>query len=98
VHKGFLTAMTITEIASVHVVDPALVPNPNWLRPGVPDVEQQAFGDALLAQHKFVLIPSAVSSHSWNLIFVGATAMEAYVFRSQELLALDTRLHPPATP
>jgi RES domain-containing protein len=107
VHKGFkvldtlphaLTAMTITETTSVHIVDPASVPNPNWLRPGIPGAGQQALGDALLAQHKFVMIPSAVSAHSWTLIFVGATAIGAYVLRSQELLALDTRLHPPAMP
>ena len=43
VHKGFkaldtvahvLTAMTITASSSVHIVDS--VPNPNWLRPGIP--------------------------------------------------------------
>lgn len=83
VHKGFkaldtvthiLTAMTIAEPPGVHVVHPVSVPNPNWLRPGIPGAGQQAFGDALLARHKFILIPSAVSSHSWNLIFVSTTA------------------------
>src|ERR1700726_2152868 len=42
VHKGFkaldmvahvLTAVTIANPAAVHVVDPASLPNPNWLRP-----------------------------------------------------------------
>ena len=56
---------------------------------------QQAFGDALLARHPFVLIPSAVSSHSWNLIFVAAVAAGKYAVRLQERFALDTRLHPP---
>jgi RES domain-containing protein len=107
VHKGFkaldtvphvLTAVTITEPSSVHVVESAAVPNPNWLRPGIPSAGQQAFGDALLIRHKFVLIPSAVSTHSWNLIFVGATAAGAYALRSQEPFALDTRLHPPPNP
>src|SRR3989442_2710137 len=104
VHKGFkaldtvehvLTAATITDLSSVHVVDPASIPNPNWLRPGIPSAGQQAFGDALLARHKFILIPSVVSTHSWNVIFVGAAAAGAYVLRTQELFALDTRLHPP---
>jgi len=103
VHKGFraldtvphvLTAVTVVEPASVHVVEPTSVPNPNWLRPGIPGAGQQAFGDALLARHKFILIPSAVSTHSWNLIFVGAIAAGAYALRSQERFALDTRLHP----
>jgi RES domain-containing protein len=107
VHKGFkaldtvphmLTAVTITEPANVHVVDSASVPNPNWLRPGIPGAGQQTFGDALLTRYKFVLIPSAVSNHSWNLIFVGAIAAGAYALRSQERFALDTRLHPPRKP
>lgn len=103
VHKGFkaldtvphvLTAITIAEPSRVHIVHPSSVPNPNWLRPGFPGAGQQAFGDALLARHKFVLIPSAVSTHSWNLIFVGTTAAGAYAVRSQEPFALDTRLYP----
>lgn len=104
VHAGFrsldtvahvLTALTIAEPASMHVVTPDMVPNPNWLRPGIPSAGQQEFGDALLAQHKFVVIPSAVSTHSWNLIFVAARAAGTYVMRAQERFALDTRLHPP---
>jgi RES domain-containing protein len=104
VHKGFkaldtvphvLTALNITEPASVHVVEPASVPNPNWLRPGVPSAGQQNFGDDLLARHKFILIPSAISTHSWNLIFVSTIAAGAYALRSQEPFALDPRLRPP---
>jgi RES domain-containing protein len=104
VHKTFealdtvphiLTAATIADTAAVHVVKPGDVPNPNWLRPGAPSAGQQAFGDVLLATHKFVVVPSAVSTHSWNLVFVGATATGAYALRSQERFALDTRLHPP---
>lgn len=105
VHKGFkvldtvphmLTEVTIGEPSSVHVVHPASIPNSNWLRPGTPSAGQQAFGGALLTRHKFILIPSAVSARSWNLVFVAATAAGAYVLRFQEAFALDTRLHPPA--
>ncbi len=104
VHKGFkaldtvahvLTALTIADPAKVHVVDPASVPNSNWLRPGIPSAGQQAFGNDLLAKHSFVLIPSAVSTNSWNLIFVGAATAIAYSVKVQEKFALDTRLHPP---
>lgn len=104
VHKGFdildtvahvLTSLTIADPSQVHVVDPEAIPNPNWLHPGNPSAGQQAFGDALLAQHKFVLFPSAVSIHSWNLIFVASAAAGAFSLRSQERFALDTRLHPP---
>jgi RES domain-containing protein len=104
VHKGFrtldtvahvLTSAAIPDMADVHVVQPADLPNPNWLRPGVPGAGQQAFGDKLLATHAFVAIPSAVSTHSWNLIFDAARASGRYSRRSQEPFALDTRLHPP---
>ena len=103
VHKGFpildtvphtLTSLTIGDPASVHVVDPATLPNDNWLRPGIPSAGQQAFGDALLATHRFVAIPSIVSSRSWNLLFVATRTTGAYRLRSQERFALDTRLYP----
>lgn len=104
VHKSFkvldtkahiLTAVEIGTPKRVHVVDPKSISNPNWLRPGIPSAGQQAFGDALLAVHAFVLIPSAVSTHSWNLVFVAAKAAGACKLVSQERFALDTRLHPP---
>jgi RES domain-containing protein len=103
VHVGFrvldttpyvLTALDVSEPANVYVVEPAAVPNPNWLVPGDPSAGQQAFGDQLLARHKFVLLPSAVSTHSWNLVFVGDNATGAFRIKLQERFALDTRLHP----
>lgn len=103
VHKGFktldtvphvLTAVTISDPLRVHVVEPTAVPNPNWLIPGIPSAGKQAFGDALLAQHAFVVLPSAVSARSWNVVYTAATAAGAYALRSQERFALDTRLHP----
>lgn len=106
VHTGFdvldtvaheLTSMTISDPADAHVVDPAQIPNSNWLRPGIPSAGQQEFGDALLRQHKFVVIPSVVSSKSWNLIFVKTAADGAYTLTTQEPFALDMRLHPAAT-
>jgi RES domain-containing protein len=104
VHKGFkaldtvphvLTAITITDPSKVRVIDPACVPNPNWLRPGIPSAGQQQFGDALLVACAFVVIPSVVSTSSWNLLFVPSVASGAYAHRSQDPFALDTRLHPP---
>jgi RES domain-containing protein len=90
-----LTAVIIADPASVHVVDPESLPNPNWLRPGIPGAGQQRHGNQLLSAHKFVAIPSAVSVHSWNLIFVAASAAGAYDVRLQERFALDTRPYPP---
>jgi RES domain-containing protein len=105
VHKGFkaldtvphvLTSLVVEDAADLHVVMPEAVPNPNWLRPGIPGAGQQAFGDALLARHRFVVIPSAVSTHSWNMIFVRSPVAPRYAVQEQEAFALDTRLHPPA--
>ncbi|KJC43288.1 RES domain-containing protein [Bradyrhizobium sp. LTSP857] len=103
VHKGFRALDTVPHVitaaiidpAGVFVVEPTAVPNPNWLRPGIPSAGQQAFGDDLLARHGFVVIPSVVSTASWNLIFAAANAAGLYELRSQEPFALDTRLHPP---
>jgi RES domain-containing protein len=105
VHVGFkvldtvpyvITAARISDIARVHIVQRDKVPNPNWLRPGVPSAGQQAFGDDLLRRHRFVAIPSAVSTHSWNLIFDPVQAAGFYRAELQEPFALDTRLHPPS--
>jgi len=104
VHKGFKTLDTVPHVLTaidvdatqVFVVQPSTVPNANWLRPGIPSAGQQAFGDGLLAKHKFIVIPSVVSTRSWNLVFVASKAAGAYKVKSQESFALDTRLHPPA--
>jgi RES domain-containing protein len=105
VHTGFrtldtvpyvLTAARIADIADVQVVKSDAAPNPNWLRPGTPSAGQQAFGDDLLRRHRFVAIPSAVSTHSWNLIFDPVRAKGFYSLDFQEPFALDTRLHPPS--
>jgi RES domain-containing protein len=105
VHKGFkaldtvphvLTAAIVAKPASVHVVHPADVPNANWLRPGYPSAGQQAFGDSLLSAYPFVVVPSAISSHSWNLLFDASISNAMYAMQLQEPFALDPRLHSPA--
>lgn len=105
VHKTFRTLDTVPHVLTsarffrpdqVRVVDPADVPNPNWLRPNAVSAGQQAFGDTLLRAHRFVLVPSAVSVHSWNVLFDPAAAKDCYGAIVQEVFALDTRLHPPA--
>ena len=105
VHKGFRTLDTVPHVltaalldvgqALIHVVEPGAVPNPNWLNPGIPSAGQQAFGDDLLRNHRFVAIPSAVSTHSWNMIFDAHMAKGCYSVKLQEPFALDPRLHPP---
>jgi RES domain-containing protein len=103
VHKTFraldtvrhvLTSAEVLEPTRIHVVDASAVPNPNWLRPGIPSAGQQAFGDTLLAAHPMILLPSVVSTHSWNVIFDPVVAKGLYGSVTQEPFALDTRLHP----
>lgn len=90
-----LTSARVADASQAYVVNPADVPNPNWLRPGAVSAGQQAFGDAMLKVHAFVLIPSVVSVHSWNVIFDPSVAKGFYDSIAQEAFALDTRLHPP---
>jgi RES domain-containing protein len=104
VHKKFklldtkahvLTSLEVQGAADVHVVYPEDVPNPAWLHGGIPSFGQQHFGAELLQQHHFVLLPSAVSKRSWNMVFDPARAARKYKLRSQERLVVDTRLNPP---
>lgn len=104
VHKGFqaldtvahvLTCARVKDLKQVHQVLPDAIPNANWLFPGAPGRGQQQFGDDLLAQHPFILIPSAVSRHSWNVLINPVLAEGLFERVSQERFALDTRLNPP---
>jgi RES domain-containing protein len=104
VHKGFKTLHSVPHVLSsatlavawmlVHVVQPAAVPNRLWLYPSAFSAAQQAFGQRLLAAHDFVVIPSAVSGRSWNLIFDTDRAAGKYTLQHQEGLDLDPRLDP----
>jgi RES domain-containing protein len=108
VHSGFehldilphvLTKLALlkpVDLTKVRVVMPSDIPNPNWLRPGMPSAGQQAFGDSLLAGHPFILLPSVIMNHSWNLIFDPATATGLYSTEGQDDFGLDTRLNPPS--
>ena len=104
VHKGFrtldivphvLTSFEVVDPSAIHIVYAKDIPNPNWLQPGIPSAGQQQFGDALLANHAFLLIPSTVSRHSWNIVFDPGRTAGLYTRSIQEDFALDTRLHPP---
>lgn len=104
VHKTFKTLDTVPHVltwfeildpARVKVVTAANVPNTNWLRPGAPSAGQQQFGDAILQSGKFMVVPSAVSTHSWNVTFIADLVRGDFRALNQEAFALDTRLHPP---
>lgn len=104
VHKGFRaldvvphvsTVLEIEDPAHVQVVVPDALPDAAWLEPGIPSADQQAFGASLLAAHRFVALPSAVSRQSWNLIFDPDRARGRYSQVVQELFVIDPRLKPP---
>jgi RES domain-containing protein len=101
VHKGFgtldavphtLLELEIREPGQVHVLDPAKLPNPAWLRPGTISRAQQAFGDALLAAHPLVLLPSVVSTHSWNLLIDASQVPAKVRLKHRDVFALDPRI------
>ncbi|MDG9886101.1 RES family NAD+ phosphorylase [Pseudomonas sp. GD04058] len=101
VHLGFdaldtvrhvLTCFEILDPTLIKVVQPEDVPNPVWLSSAAASPNQQKFVDALLAEHAFVLIPSAVSRHSWNLLMSCELAAGKYRVVRQERFGLDTRL------
>ena len=100
-HTGFdtldsvphvLTCFEVLDSNFIKVVQPEDVPNPNWLIPSELSSNQQYFADELLAEHPFVLIPSAVTRHSWNLLVSCDLAANHFKLVSQERFGLDTRL------
>lgn len=105
VHTGFAAldevphTLFLARILSplfVHRVDPESVPNPHWLHPGTPSLGQQRFGNALLAVHPVIMVPSVCSLRSWNLILNPEVPSEGvYEVLSEEPFALDPRLNPP---
>ena len=103
VHRGFAVLDTQPHVLTclqldadgVVVVQPGSLPNPAWLHGGVPSAGQQQFGAGLLAAHGMVVLPSAVSKLSWNLVFAPGAAAGRWRLLHQQPLVLDTRLNPP---
>lgn len=79
-------------LAHCKVIWPVDVPNPNWLVPGNPTTGQQAFGQRAMADRGAVLIPSVVSSQSWNVYFDPAQMTGWYEREAKVPFALDPRL------
>jgi len=100
VHKGFRVLDTVphtllelsVEPAGVHVVQPSDIPDPAWLHPGTVSIDQQEFGDDLLDDHAIVVVPSVVSTRSWNLLINVRNAAGLFSLSDQESFALDPRL------
>ena len=102
-HKGFkvldmvphkLLRIRITQPKKVHVLDASSVPNKSWLRSGAVSAGQQEFGGQLLAQKPMLVVPSVVSSHSWNLLIDVSSSRGMFELIGSEDFELDTRLHP----
>ncbi|MFL1449392.1 RES family NAD+ phosphorylase [Pseudomonas tritici] len=103
-HAGFdaldtvpqvLTCFEVLDPSLIHIVQPEDVPNPVWLASASASPNQQKFADSLLTHHPFLLIPSAVSRHSWNLLVSCDLAEGLYRLIGQERFGLDTRLIKP---
>ena len=101
VHAGFAmlqqvphvtTRFSIDDASDIHVVTPANLPVKTWLSAGHAAANQQAFGDQLLAAHRFVLLPSTVSPLSWNCLFNPDRAKKHYRWLEQILFVFDARL------
>ncbi|MBC7610277.1 MAG: RES domain-containing protein [Polaromonas sp.] len=102
VHKSFevldtvahkLLHIVISRPELVHQIDIASIPNKAWLQSGTVSAGQQAFGDALLKLHPFLLVPSVVSTRSWNLLIDVNGANGMFSLLEAEGFNLDTRLN-----
>ena len=109
VHRGFdvldshphvLSCLQIEPLADgqpgVQVVLPESLPNPAWLHGGTPSAGQQRFGAAWLSRPGVLVVASAVSRHSWNLVFSPEVAGARVRLLQQQRLVVDTRLNPGA--
>jgi len=103
VHKGFgvldsqphqLTRFEITAPDKLRVYQPEDVPDPDWLSPNDQTPAQRVWGAEQLQAHKVIILPSAVSRNSWNLVFLAPLAEGWIGAVQQEPFILDPRLHP----
>jgi RES domain-containing protein len=101
VHSGFSALDAVPHmLVCARIVHPALVkvllphsfPNPAWLRPGSYSPNQVAFVQQAMESHPMLVVPSAVSPHSWNLL-IDVDRTKGEIERvSVEVFSLDTRL------
>lgn len=105
VHKGFkvldtqphvMTAFRVADPSFVRVYQRSDIPDPDWLDPNVKSPDQRAWGKKQLEKEQIIVLPSAVSGDSWNLVFRPPFADDVLVDEKQKPFVLDPRLHPQA--
>ena len=82
-----LSSLIIDQPSDVHVLD-----RQDLLAVSGPEAARQGLGDALLATHRLIVLPSVVSPNSWNLLISIPAATGRYRLQSQEPFAIDPRL------
>jgi len=102
VHKGFrvldtqphvMTAFQVAEPARIKVFAPGDIPEADWLDSNNATPERRAWGAEQLQKHGIIVIPSAVSRQSWNLIFLAPMVPETFQNLTQSDFVLDPRLN-----
>lgn len=101
VHKGFDTLDRVAHVQTgfrwtgpePRVFQPDEVPNPRWLTGHLASRGQRDWGQEQLVRYPAILLPSAVSPLSWNLLFRVPQTDTHEVF-AQTRLSTDTRLAP----
>lgn len=79
-----LTRFEVLDPELIHIIQPEDVPDSSWLIASQPSPNQQQFADQLLARHPFLLIPCAVTRHSFNLLVSCDWAADKFKLVSQE--------------
>lgn len=102
VHKGFavldaqphiLTRFNIAKPKGVAVYFAKDLPDQSWLNPNMQTPAQRVWGAEQMAKAKVIVMPSAVSRNSWNLVFQAPLSDDWISQVSQESFVLDPRLH-----
>ncbi|MEL6167954.1 MAG: RES family NAD+ phosphorylase [Pseudomonadota bacterium] len=101
VHKGFgvldrqphiLTRFSVTDPDRILVVMPNDIPDADWLDPNSQTTAQRDWGAEMLTRHRILVIPSAVSRQSWNLVFLAPLPAKGIADVEQTRFVLDPRL------
>ena len=72
-------------------IDRAMMPV-GWCEPGASTDDEKRFGDSELSQSPAIAVPSAVSSHSWNVLLDASGYPAVFELISSEPFELDRRL------